>query len=164
MSFCASLVAQMLKHLTAMGETWVLSLGREDSLEEMATHSSTLAWNIPRTEEPGRLQPMGLQRVRHDWATSRSLSTVSPKSRADAVLQDGGSSPCCWTIIRVKRRCEDWIGLHETHRCNLNRRELNAKEMDPNWDGVKWQKGDERMEVRLQTTDYRQQTQDFWCE
>ena len=70
MSFCASLVAQMLKHLTAMGETWVLSLGQEDSLEEMATHSSTLAWNIPRTEEPGRLQPMGLQRVRHDWATS----------------------------------------------------------------------------------------------
>ena len=50
----ASLVAQMVKCLSTMRETWVQSLGREDSLEkEMATHSSTLAWNIPWTEEPG---------------------------------------------------------------------------------------------------------------
>ena len=61
----------MVKHLPAMWETWVPSLSREDHLEkEMATHSSTLAWKIPQTEEPGRLQSMGLQRVRHDWATS----------------------------------------------------------------------------------------------
>jgi len=52
---------------SAMLETWVRSLGQEDPLEkEMATHSSTLAWKIPWTEEPGRLQSMGLQRVRHD--------------------------------------------------------------------------------------------------
>ena len=52
-------------------ETWVQSLGREDPLEkEMATHSSTVAWKIPWTEEPGRLQSMGSQRVGHDWATS----------------------------------------------------------------------------------------------
>ena len=52
-------------------ETWVQSLGQEDLLEkEMATHSSILAWKIPWTEEPGRLQSVGLQRVRHDWATS----------------------------------------------------------------------------------------------
>ena len=58
-----------------MRETWVWSLGREDSLEkEMPTHSSTLAWKIPRTEEPGRLQSMRSLRVRHDWATSLSLS------------------------------------------------------------------------------------------
>ena len=70
----ASLVAQMVKCLPAMRETQVQSLGWEDLLEkEMATHSSTLAWRIPRTEEPGRLQSMGLQRVRHDWATSLSL-------------------------------------------------------------------------------------------
>ena len=51
-------------------ETWVQSLGQEDALEEgMATHSSILAWGIPRTAEPGGLQSMGLQRVRHDWAT-----------------------------------------------------------------------------------------------
>ena len=63
----ASLVAQMAKRLPAMQENWVRSLGWEDSLEkEMATHSSTLAWKIPRTEEPGRLQSMGSQRVGHD--------------------------------------------------------------------------------------------------
>ena len=63
----ASLVAQRLKRLPAMQETQVRSLGREDPLEkEMATHSSTLAWRIPWTEEPGRLQSTGPQRVGHD--------------------------------------------------------------------------------------------------
>ena len=67
MNYEASLVAQTVKHLSAMLETWVQSLGQEDPLEkEMATHSSTLAWKIPWTEEPGRLQSMGLQRVGHD--------------------------------------------------------------------------------------------------
>ena len=60
----AALVAQMVKRVPTMQETQVPSLGWEDPLEkEMATHSRTLAWKIPRTEEPGRLQPMGLQRV-----------------------------------------------------------------------------------------------------
>ena len=55
-----SLVAQMVKRLSTMQETWVRSLGWEDSLEkEMAPHSSTLAWKIPWMEEPGRLQSMG---------------------------------------------------------------------------------------------------------
>ena len=55
-------------------ETWVGSLGREDPLEkEMATHCSTLAWKIPWMEEPGRLQSMWLQRVRHNWVTSLFL-------------------------------------------------------------------------------------------
>ena len=62
-----SLVVQMVKRLPTMQETRVQSLGQEDLLEkEMATHSSILAWKIPWTEEPGRLQSMGLQRVRHD--------------------------------------------------------------------------------------------------
>ena len=61
MDFRASLVAQMVKCLHAMRETWVQSLGLEDPLEkEMATHSSTLVWKIPWTEEPHRLQYMGL--------------------------------------------------------------------------------------------------------
>ena len=65
-SFGASLVAQTIKHLPAMRETWVRSLGRKDPLEkEMATHSSILAWRIPWTEEPGGLQSMGSQRVGH---------------------------------------------------------------------------------------------------
>ena len=59
----ASLVAQRLKHLPAMRETWVQSLCREDPLEkEMAAHSSILAWEIPRTEEPGGLQSIGWQK------------------------------------------------------------------------------------------------------
>ena len=63
----ASLVAQMVKHLSTMRETRVLCLGWEDPLEkEMAIHSRTIAWKIPGTEEPGRLQPMGSQRVGHD--------------------------------------------------------------------------------------------------
>ena len=62
-----SLVAQMVKSLPAMWETRVRSLGREDPLEkEMATRSSILAWRISWTEEPGRLQSLRSQRVRHD--------------------------------------------------------------------------------------------------
>ena len=61
------LVAQRLKSLPAMQQTWVRFLGQEDPLEkEMATHSSILAWRIPWTEEPGGLQSMGSQRVGHD--------------------------------------------------------------------------------------------------
>ena len=65
------LMAQIVKCLPTMRETWVRSLGREDPLEmDMATHSSTLAWKIPWTEEPCKLQSTGSQRVGHDWATS----------------------------------------------------------------------------------------------
>ena len=64
-------MAQTVKRLPTMWETWVQSLGRENLLEkEVATHSSILAWKIPWMEEPGRPQSMGLQRVGHDWATS----------------------------------------------------------------------------------------------
>ena len=66
-----SLVAQMVKRLPTMWETWVWSVGWENPLEkEMATHSSILAWKIPWMEEHGRLQSMGWQRVRYNWATS----------------------------------------------------------------------------------------------
>ena len=66
----ASLMAQQVKNLPAVKETWeaqVRSLGWEEPLKkEMATHSNILAWEIPGTEEPGRLQSMGSQRVGHD--------------------------------------------------------------------------------------------------
>ena len=63
----ASLVAQMVKHLPAMWETWAQSLGWEDPLEkEMATHSNTLAWKLTWTEEPCRPQSTGSQRVGQD--------------------------------------------------------------------------------------------------
>ena len=62
----ASLMAQMVKNLPAVQETWVLFLGQEDPLEKgLAIHYSILAWKIPWTEEPGGLQSLGSQRVRH---------------------------------------------------------------------------------------------------
>ena len=71
-----SLEAQVVKHLPAIWETRLQLLGWEDPLEkEMATHSSTLAWKIPWTEEPGRLQSMGWQRDGHDLLTSLSSFT-----------------------------------------------------------------------------------------
>ena len=67
----SSLVAQVVKNLPVIQETQVLSLGYEDHLEkEMTTHSSILAWENPWIEESGRLQSMGLQRFRHNWATN----------------------------------------------------------------------------------------------
>ena len=72
-----SLVAQTVKHLPTMRETWVQSLGPEDLLEnEMATHFDIRAWKIPWMEEPGGLQFMGSQRVGHNWATSLSQLTA----------------------------------------------------------------------------------------
>ena len=66
MSIQASLVAQMAKNLPVMRETWIRSLGWEDNLKKgMANHYSILAWRIPWTEEPGRLQSMGSQMVKH---------------------------------------------------------------------------------------------------
>ena len=70
----ASLVAQMVKNLPAIQETRVRSLGWEDPLEKgTATHSNILSWRISWTEEPGRLQFMGSQRVGHDWVTSNTV-------------------------------------------------------------------------------------------
>ena len=89
----ASLVAQRVKHLPAMQETQVQSLGWEDPLEkEMATHSSTLAWKIPGTEKP--LQSMGSQRVRQDWATSFHLATLMAESEEELKS----------LLLKVKRR------------------------------------------------------------
>ena len=75
--YFVSLMAQTVKRLPTIWEAWVRSLDWEDPLDkEMATYSSTLAWKIPWTEEPGKLQSMGSQRDRlsgHDWATSLLL-------------------------------------------------------------------------------------------
>ena len=75
----ASLVAQMVKNLSEMQETWVRSLGKEDTLEnKMVTHSSILAWRIPQTEEPGGLQSMGSQSQRRlsDWHTHKHTWSI----------------------------------------------------------------------------------------
>ena len=73
----SSPVAQAVKNLPAMQKTWVWALDWEDLLEMgMATHSSILAWRISWTEEPGRLQSMGSQRVRHNLATNTFLHWI----------------------------------------------------------------------------------------
>ena len=73
----ASPVAQSVKNPLAMQDTWIQFLGWEDPLEDsMATHSIILAWRIPWTEEPGRLQSMGLQRMGQDWVTKHTQAAT----------------------------------------------------------------------------------------
>ena len=86
------------KPLPTLWRTWVPALGREDLLEKaMVTHPSILAWKIPWTEEPGRLQSMGLQRVGHDRATS--LSFLKEPSRASSVPRDATRCQCrSWLV------------------------------------------------------------------
>ena len=94
--YWTSLVSQMVKCLPTMRETWVRSLGQEDPLEkEMATHSSSLAWKTPWTEEPGRLQSIGLQRVGHDWATSLHFIGISSFMQSYSFAK----SPAHWEYI-----------------------------------------------------------------
>ena len=78
-------MAQRIKNMPAMQKTQVQSVGLEDPLKkEVATHSSILAWRIPRTEEPGRLQSVGLRGVRHDWESMES--PINPLATAQAWL------------------------------------------------------------------------------
>ena len=101
----ASLVAQVVKNLPAMQETWVWSLGWEDPVEKgMATHSSILAWRIPWTEEPGGLQSMGSQRVIHSLVTNTFnlyLFIWLPQVRVVAwgIFVESFGISCCKTQI-----------------------------------------------------------------
>ena len=101
-----SLVAQMVKNLPAMRETWVWSLGCEDPLEEsMANHSSILAWRISWTEEPDRLQSMGLQRAGQDWATNTfSFHFLKKKEKTLIIFQNN----CQVTIKAILHK---WQGM-----------------------------------------------------
>ena len=103
----------MVKHLPIMWETWVQSLGREDPLEkEMATHSSILAWKIPWTEDPGRLQSMGSQRVGHDWATFFLSYVTDLQSHLVLVLTYSRVFP---NVVRVKKLKRKFSGLNNSH-------------------------------------------------
>ena len=96
---------QMAKCLPTVQETQVWSLDRDDPLEkEVATHSSTLAWKIPWTEEPGRLQSMGSQRVGHNWATSHTHTHTHPSDQ---------NHPMALILLGVKAKDphQDW-GCH----------------------------------------------------
>ena len=90
-------------------EMWVRSLGQEDPLEkEMATHSSILVWEIPWTEESGRIQSMGLQRVRHDWTTftfQGLLMLFYLSSFPLVICQPSVSLKCAYFVILVAKLC-----------------------------------------------------------
>ena len=98
-----SLVAQTVKRLPTMQETWVRTLGQEDPLEkEMATHSSILAWKMPWTEEPGWLLSMGSQRVGHNWATSLHFALQAfPKAPTQRSLSFSSSKNNCTCLLRT---------------------------------------------------------------
>ena len=119
-------------------ETQLWSLDQEDPLEEgMATHSSILAWRISRTEEPGRLQSMGLQGIRHDWSDSTQL-TDAP-SRALEVLHDSccsyqptmpaGISGCIYVSL-VAQMVKNLPSVWETWVWSLGQEDPLEKEME----------------------------------
>ena len=97
-TYWASLMAQLVKNLLAMWETWVRSLGWKDPLEKgMITHSSILAWRIPWTEGPRGLWSMGLQRVRHSsWLSTDTCMQYFEVSRT-VCLQASLKSPPLWS-------------------------------------------------------------------
>ena len=109
----ASLLAQMVKNLPAVQETGVWSLGQEDSLQKgMATHSSILAWRIPWTEEPGRLQSMGSHRVKDDWATNTLTLNHATRASAWSVLSSNGYMSVSHVFLKTLHAT--W-GVHFTH-------------------------------------------------
>ena len=138
--YWSSLAAQMVKNLYAMWENWVQSLDWEDPLEEgMETHFSILAWRIPMTEEPGGLQTMGSQRLRHNWATKHSTAQSDCSSECACVCSLFSSKliddksltifpPCraCWYLacvlhfISLSWGVAEWINLWSKNYCNIH--------------------------------------------
>ena len=87
-------VAQKVKNLPAIQETWVRALGQKDPLEKVVvTHSRILAWRIPWTKEPGGLQSMGSQRVRHDWETNTLTFTLQVNTSQETNLCEYSGLP-----------------------------------------------------------------------
>ena len=108
----AYLVAQMVKTLPAMQETWVRSLGQKDPLEKgMATHSSILDWRIPWTEEPSRLYSMGSQRIGHDWATN--TFTFNGDTDIEGGMYGESNMETYITICKVHSQREFGVWLKE---------------------------------------------------
>ena len=139
----------MVKRLPTLRETRIGSLGQEDPLEKkMATHSSTLVWKTPWTEEPGRLQSMGSQRVGHDWVTSLHFTNKNEKKNA-IYYNIGGSRDyhikrskwdneinITWYHLSVKFKIwYKWIYLWKRNRLTDFENEL----LLPGWE--EWQGG-----------------------
>ena len=116
------MVAQMVKNLSAVQETQIRSLGQENPLEkEKATHSSILAWEIPWTEKPGRVQSMGSQRVRHDWATNihTSHAATAKSLQSCPTLHDpiDGSPPGSPVPGILQARTLAWVAISFSNAC-----------------------------------------------
>ena len=151
-----SWVAQMLKNLPTMQEAPVRSLRQEDPLEKgMATHSSILAWRIPRTEEPRGLQSMGSQRVGHNWATNTLVyvgvkgshfsltflfasATAAAKSLQLDMLQScptlcdpiDGSRPGSPVPGILQARTLEWVAISFSNACKWK---VKGKSLSPVW-------------------------------
>ena len=105
--------------LPAVQETWVWSLGWEDPLEkEIATHSSILAWKIPWTEEPGGLQSMSSQTVRHDWATNTNTYSVSWLASMSSIFLCAALSSILLSLLGGWHVWITFIGSHASLACN----------------------------------------------
>ena len=128
----ASLVAQMVKNLSAVQETWVQSLNQEDPLEKgMAIHSNNLTWKFLWTEEPGRLESKGSQRVRHDWVTNTLTRPAWRSSGMRNYIFIQRFLKHQWSINEKKsferRRYQKFFSEGEnqplwTNRCSINSR------------------------------------------
>ena len=126
----ASQVVLMVKNHLPVQEMWVWSLCREDPLEkEIATHSSILVWKMPWTEEPGRLQSMGSQRVGHDWATEHTHSLCHwlavPLAAAAQWQVSAGVTKCTTQLLsqwytHIWRWTSLYISLQEQSLQDLN--------------------------------------------
>ena len=127
----ASVVAQTVKNLPAVEKTWVQFLGQEDPLEKgMATHSSITAWEIPWTEEPGRLQPMGSQRVRLLLKrNTKNFFIVNMKYNNSILLFRGGSyssERSNWLVSvfiankMIKKASPRPVLFKQTNKCNID--------------------------------------------
>ena len=118
--FQASLVAQMVKRLPAMGETWVRSLGWEDSLEkEMAIHSSTFAWKISWTEESGRLQSMGSQKSDMTDSHECEFTFIFPSSYKEHEESEEKGLVCGWCLYKYHLGHMQISNATHIHKKNL---------------------------------------------
>ena len=108
----SSLIAQLVKNLSAVQETWVWSLGLEGTMEkEMATHSSILAWKIPWPDDPGGLQSMRLQRVGHDWAINMCTAPIEISTQIMEAKYSGTLFLTCHIL---------WLGFYQNLACTYN--------------------------------------------
>ena len=122
----------VIKNPPYMQESWVWSLGQEDSPEkEMATHSRILAWRIPWTEEPGGLQSMRSQRVRHDWVTKQQQCMWMHVYVWDSVTESMCVCVCCGgvplqnTNIKLQTRHLNQVSKHSSCSISISGMKIN---------------------------------------